>query len=123
MTGNGYIEIEIGGKPIGLRFNMYAIEQFDSVKGNNSYTKNLTTIVYAGLLGDCFAKQSEPAVSFGDVNEWVEAQIFEGDPGGTLNAVADTFLKSNAYIRLTGKGNGLALGETKKKDNPAITSL
>ena len=104
MTGNGYIEIEIEGKKIGLRFNMYAIEQFDTVKGNNSYTKNLTTIVFAGLLGNCFALQKEPEISFADVNEWVEAQIYDGDTDGILNQVAETFMKSNAYARLTGNG-------------------
>jgi len=116
MTGNGYIEIELNGKPLGLRFNMYAIEQFETVKGNSSYSKNLTTIVYAGLLGNAFALQKEPEISFADINEWVEQQILNEDPDGALNAAAEAFINSNAYKGLTrAKSNGQP-DDAKKKE-------
>jgi hypothetical protein len=33
MTANGYTTIEIAGRKVGLKFNMYAIEQFETIKG------------------------------------------------------------------------------------------
>ncbi len=94
MTANGYTTIEIAGRKVGLKFNMYAIEQFETIKGRDGNIKNFTTIIWAGLLGNAYVKQIEPEFTFEDINDWVDEQILQGDESGELNRISEVFLNS-----------------------------
>lgn len=94
---NGYIQIEVNGKNVGLKFNMYALEQFQSIKGNNTLTKYIATVIYAGVLGNAYVKQIEPELTFEEVNDFYEEQFMAGDPNGVLDKISSTFIESQAY--------------------------
>ncbi len=94
MIANGYTTIEISGRKVGLKFNMYAIEQFEQVKGRAGNIKNFTTIIWAGLLGNAYVKQIEPELTFEDISDWVDEQILMGDESGELNRISEVFLNS-----------------------------
>ena len=116
MIKNGYCEITVGGKKVGLKFNMYAIELFSEIKGRSTTIKNLTTIVYAGMLGNCYAKQTEPELSFEDISDWVDEQMINQDETGELATVSECFQASNVLKATIEKAsNGAADEETKKK--------
>jgi hypothetical protein len=94
VIANGYTTIEISGRKVGLKFNMYAIEQFEQVKGRAGNIKNFTTIIWAGLLGNAYVKQIEPELTFEDISDWVDEQILMGDESGELNRISEVFLNS-----------------------------
>jgi hypothetical protein len=73
---------------------MYAIEQFEQVKGRAGNIKNFTTIIWAGLLGNAYVKQIEPELTFEDISDWVDEQILMGDESGELNRISEVFLNS-----------------------------
>lgn len=116
MTGNGYTEVIINGRKAGLKFNMYAVEQFEHVKGRNGNVKNFTTIIYAGILGNAYVKQTEPQFSFEEVSDWVEETVLAGDPEGELNRVSEVFTNSKVLQTLIDKNkkNGEPGEEVKK---------
>jgi hypothetical protein len=66
MKGNGYIEIEIEGKKLGLKFNMYAFEQWETIRGGPG-KPSLYEAIYVGMLGNCYVKQIEPPYTFEDM--------------------------------------------------------
>jgi hypothetical protein len=105
MKNNGYTEITINGRKAGLKFNMYAIEQFETIKGRNGNIKNFTTIIYAGILGNAYVKQIEPQFTFEEVSDWVEYLVLNGDPGGELNRVSEIFTNSQVLRTLIDKAN------------------
>jgi len=100
---NGYIQIDINGKKVGLKFNMYAGENLSSVKGNPTTSANIVRMVWAGILGNAFVKQIEPEVSFEDVVEWVDNLTLSGDKEGVLQKISDTFLNSQPMQKLLSK--------------------
>ncbi len=68
-----YIQIEIGGKLRGLKFNQYAHiiiqEKIDPVHPSASVN---SALIYGGLKGNCYVKGEEPDFTFADVCDWVE---------------------------------------------------
>jgi len=116
MTGNGYIEIEIGGKKVGLKFTMYAVEQIGKLKGReDSVVRYYTGLIYGGALGNAYAKQIEPQISFEDANDFAEQQLLNGDEGDILKNISEVFTQSNYFQSILKKQNGAADDEAKKK--------
>lgn len=112
---NGYIQILINGKNIGLKFNMYAAENLSNIKGNPTTSANIVRMVWAGVLGNSFVKQIDPEVTFEDVADWVEDLTLNGDKEGILQKVSDTFLGSQPVQKLIEKGTE-ELAEDEKKN-------
>src|SRR3954467_9280312 len=121
MINNGYTEITINGRKAGLKFNMYAIEQFETIKGRNGNIKNFTTIIYAGILGNAYVKQIEPQFTFEEVSDWVEDLVLNGDTDGELNRVSEIFTNSQVLKTLidrTNKNGEPAEGQKKMMVEP-----
>jgi hypothetical protein len=80
-----YIQIELGGKLRGLKFNMYALEEYtkrigialdQAIKRNSTDISQATLVyacVYSGLIGNYYAKEIEQDFTFEDVTDWVDA--------------------------------------------------
>jgi len=66
-----YIQIEIGGKPRGLKFNQLAIEVLTTHNdGTNSAL--VYGMVYGGLRGNSYVKREEADYTFEQVCDWVD---------------------------------------------------
>lgn len=91
---NGYIQVEINEKKVGLKFNMYAAENFTNVIGSQTSSANIVRMIWAGILGNAFVKQIDPEVSFEDVADWVETLTLKGDHEQVLDKITETFLDS-----------------------------
>lgn len=61
-----YYEFEFGGQVRGVKFNM-ASEEAYQIKGNSNYG-----IIWAGLIGNCVAKDIEPDFDFENVTDWTD---------------------------------------------------
>ena len=72
-----YIQIEIGGKLRGLKFNQLSLEVYTKHVGTGMSSAIYATF-YAGLVGNCYVKQEEPDFTFEDVTDWVD-HLYEKD--------------------------------------------
>ncbi len=115
MIQNGYIEIEINGRKTGLKFNMYAIERMGEIRGKESALKNFAAIIWAGILGNAYIKQTEPEFTFEEVADFAELQLLNNDEGGVLERVSEAFLNSRSYQALINRANGEPSEDAKKK--------
>lgn len=96
-----YIQIELGGKLRGLKFNMFALEEYTKRIGitlNKAAEKNSTDIsqatlvyacVYSGLIGNYYAKEIEQDFTFEDVTDWVDAAS-NADLEAACNCLSET---------------------------------
>lgn len=111
---NGYIQVEINGKPVGLKFNMYATETYSNGVKTGGLSGNIVKMVWAGIIGNAFVKQIEPELTFEDVAEWVEYLTLKGDKEQVLQKISDTFLSSESVKDVIEKSK-VAGDDTKKK--------
>lgn len=73
-----YIQIEIGGRLRGLKFNRGAYVIFtQSVDFEFFVATYAYGFVYAGLMGNCYVKREDPDFTFEQVCEWVDALPIE----------------------------------------------
>lgn len=120
MKNNGYIEIAINGKPVGLKFNLYALFEMRSIKGGDSNEfKNIAALIYSGIAGNAYEKQTEPELTFKQVNEWLTENFFDKATPDIIAEVNETFIYSESYRNATGKTNGELSEDAKKKLIPA----
>ena len=68
-----YIQVTLGDKPRGLKFNILALKLFNDTVDYNRFNETANyAMVYAGLYANCFVKREEPDFTFEDVVEWVD---------------------------------------------------
>ncbi len=68
-----YVQINIGGKDRGLKFNQMADTEYLITVGNNTNPIAHTyAMVWAGLISNCYAKKEEVDFTFEDVIDWCE---------------------------------------------------
>jgi hypothetical protein len=96
-----YIQIELGGKLRGLKFNMYALEEYTkriadaldrAIKKNSTDISQATLVyacVYSGLIGNCYAKEIDQDFNFEDVTDWVDAAS-NADLEAACNCLSET---------------------------------
>lgn len=90
-----YIQVEIGGKLRGLKFNQYAHiiiqEKLDPEFPAASIN---TALFYGGLKGNCYAKNENPEFTFEDVCDWLE-ELPEDD----ILAVYNVYMNTTAFLK------------------------
>lgn len=67
-----YLQIEIGGKKRGLKFNQLAIEIISKYNTGDTQSAFLYAMFYGGLRGNSYVKQEEPDYTFEEVCDWVD---------------------------------------------------
>jgi hypothetical protein len=68
-----YVQIEIGGKLRGLKFNSIARHEYLAItEGKKNPIIHSSGLIYAGLYGNCIVKREEPDFTFEDVCEWCD---------------------------------------------------
>lgn len=100
---DGQCTVTINGKPVGLKFNRYAIEQGNAVKGNATLYKNIVGQIWGGVQGYAFAKQIDAPVDFEEVVDWIESLELSGDPEKQFEKINEAFQTSLLYKSLMPK--------------------
>ncbi len=129
-----YIQIELGGEMRGLKFNMFALEEYTKRLGRaldyalkNANGKPIEEIqipqavlvyacIYSGLVGNCFAKEIEQDFTFEDVTDWVEAAKNQ-DLEAACNVLSQTERYKENLKNLEGVISNLTQDTSKKKAN------
>lgn len=68
-----YLQIELGGKLRGLKFNMVAIEEIAKQNTTGSNFGFIYSMIYGGMYGCSVVKKEEIDYTYEDVSEWVDA--------------------------------------------------
>ena len=118
-----YIQIELGGKLQGLKFNQLSIEIFTA---NINYeaidTSSIYAIFFAGITGNYYAKRKEVDFTFENVCDWVDEVdkdiiVKVCDMFAETNAYKQWFAEFSAQIRQLAAEPEAKAEETKKKIN------
>lgn len=122
---DGQCTVEINGKAVGLKFNRYAIEQGNAVKGGTSLYKNIIGQIWGGIQGFAFAKQVDSPVDFEEVVDWVDSLDLSGDPDKEFEKITEAFQSSFIYKNLLPKveeNQEIKELDEEKKSNNLTTS-
>jgi len=88
-----YIQIEIGGKLRGLKFNQGALITISELTGETvQNSKAGYAVIFAGLDANCFVKREQPDFTLEDVCDWVDDL-----PESVVMEVIECFTKSKEY--------------------------
>jgi glutaminase len=106
-----YIQIEIGGKPRGLKFNKMAqlTLQEKIIPGN--LMSGAYGLIYGGLIANCYVKGEEPEFTFEDACDWTDQLSDE-----TILKVQAAFQETEAYKK--GQAYLAEVEAAKKKEVP-----
>lgn len=81
--GKNYIRMELGGQERGLKFNLRALKIIKEVSGDDPFAffiggdleaqiKQISAIMYAGLVSNAASKKQEPDFTYDDCVFWTE---------------------------------------------------
>lgn len=106
-----YIQLELGGKTRGLKFNQMAvITMTNYLDFNNLAATYGYALVYAGLVANCYVKREEPDFNFEQVCDWVETLTPE-----QLMDVRNCFESTQTFKAMQATQEGEKEEMTKKK--------
>jgi hypothetical protein len=105
-----YIQLNIGGKLRGLKFNQMAVItmtknlDFDNMEASYGYA-----LIYAGLVSNMYVKRQEVDFSFEEVCDWAD-ELKEED----LTKIREAFESTTAYQKLAQQNEVLTKKKLKK---------
>lgn len=92
-----YIQIELGGKLRGFKFNMMSLEVFSkNINAEAVHTTSIYATFYAGLIGNCAVKREEPDFTFEDVCGWVD-ELYEKGRKEDIEKVCAVWVETHVY--------------------------
>lgn len=105
-----YLQIDLGGKIRGLKFNQLAIEIISTYNDLESNTSFLYAMIYGGLRGNTYVKREEANYTFEEVCDWVDAMENKEE---IVAKVTATLTETNIWQTLVKQGQKLE--DDKKK--------
>lgn len=97
-----YIQIDIGGKTRGLKFNQLAIELINQYNDLQSTSAFIYAMFYGGLRGNTYVKREEPDYTFEQVCDWIDALK---DKGNIIEQVSKAMTETELWKELTSNSN------------------
>lgn len=92
-----YIQIELGGKLRGLKFNQISLEVYTkNVNYEALQTSSIYATFFAGLIGNCTVKREEPNFTYEDVCNWVD-ELYEQGKKDVIKKVCDMWAATHVY--------------------------
>lgn len=105
-----YLQIEIGGKQRGLKFNQLAIEIMSQYNDTGTNTGFMYAMIYGGLRGNSYVKREEPDYTFENVCDWVDELK---DKENVIVEVTNKLQETQIWKDLVDKGKEVAEAEKK----------
>lgn len=112
-----YIQIDIGGKTRGLKFNQLAIELMAQYNDNQTATSVIYAMFYAGLRGNDYVKRIESDYTFEEVCEWVDTM---DNRQNNINAVAVALNESQSWKTLVNEGKEMTESNADDADKKKV---
>jgi hypothetical protein len=111
-----YLQLELGGKLRGLKFNQLAIEIISTHNDNSTNSAFMYAMIYGGLMGNSYVKREEPDYTFEEVCDWVDAMENKND---AITKVTEVLTSTQVWKNLVKAGEQIE--EEKKKVNNVTT--
>lgn len=105
-----YLQIEIGGKQRGLKFNQLAIEIMSQYNDTGTTTGFMYAMIYGGLRGNTYVKREEPDYTFEQVCDWVDVLPNKTE---VITEVTRVMSETQIWKDLVDKGKEVAEEEKK----------
>lgn len=94
---NNYVQIEIGGKLRGLKFNQLSLQVYtENVSHEQANSSAIYATFYAGLVGNCYVKKEEVDFSFENVTDWVD-DLYEQGRKKEIENVCNIWAETHVY--------------------------
>lgn len=90
-----YVQIEIGGRLRGLKFNQLSLEEYTKHVRQGTASAIYATF-FAGLMGNCYVKNEEPDFTFETVTDWVD-EIYAKGGQKDIEKVCDIWAETFVY--------------------------
>lgn len=112
-----YLQIEIGGKHRGLKFNQLAFQLFCQKAKFElaAETSQVYAMFYGGLVGNCVAKGEEEDFTYEQVCDWVD-ELYLTDDGREIIKQVDKALTETQVFKKTFSELIEKLNQDKKKE-------
>jgi len=107
-----YIQINLGGKSRGLKFNQLAIEVISTYNDAQTSSGFLYAMIYGGMKGNSYVKREEADYTFEEVCDWVD--VMENKEEVIKNVTA-CMTETQIWKQLVAKGQEVIEEEGKKK--------
>lgn len=109
-----FIQINIGGKDRGLKFNQLALELLAKYNDTQTTSAFVYAMIYGGLRGASYVKHEEPDYTFENVCDWVDNLA---DKDTKILEVTNVMTSTNMWQELLKKNKEIeeATEEEKKK--------
>lgn len=107
-----YIQVELGGKLRGLKFNQLAIEVISTYNDAQTNSGFLYAMIYGGLKGNSYVKREEPDYTFEDVCDWVDIMSNKEKVVADVTAI---LTETQIWKELVKRGQEVMAEEEKKK--------
>jgi hypothetical protein len=107
-----YIQVELGGKLRGLKFNQLAIEVISTYNDAQTNSGFLYAMIYGGLKGNSYVKREEPDYTFEDVCDWVDIMPNKEKVVADVTAI---LTETQIWKELVKRGQEVMAEEEKKK--------
>jgi len=114
-----YIQINIGGKERGLKFNQLAIEIIGTHNDSETTSSFMYAMYYGGLRGNSYVKREDPDYTFEQVCEWVDNLH---DKANVNEQVVKVMSETNLWKDLIKEGTE-KLDEKKKAQKKSGTKI
>jgi hypothetical protein len=105
-----YLQLELGGKLRGLKFNQLAIEIISTHNDNSTNSGFMYAMIYGGLMGNSYVKREEPDYTFEEVCDWVDTMENKAE---AMSKVTDVLTSTQVWKSLVKAGE--EINEEKKK--------
>jgi len=115
-----YLQIELGGKLRGLKFNQLAIEIISTHNDTATQSGFMYAMIYGGLMGNTYVKREESNYTFENVCDWVDVMENKAE---VIAKVTDVLTSTQVWKNLVKAGE--QINEEKKKvleSNASTTS-
>ena len=109
-----YLQLELGGKLRGLKFNQLAIEIISTHNDNSTQSAFMYAMIYGGLMGNSYVKREEPDYTFENVCDWVDVMENKAE---AISKVTEVLTSTQVWKTLVKAGEEIT--EEKKKENSA----
>lgn len=114
-----YIQIDIGGKLRGLKFNQLAIEIISKHNTTDTTSAFMYAMIYGGLIGNSYVKQEEPDYTFEQVCDWIDELENKAE---VISKVTEVLTSTQVWKSLVKIGEDI-VDEKKKVEQSSVTTI
>jgi hypothetical protein len=113
-----YLQLELGGKLRGLKFNQLAIEIISTHNDNSTNSGFMYAMIYGGLMGNSYVKREEVSYTFEDVCDWVDVM---GNKAEAIAKVTEVLTSTQVWKTLVKAGEEINEEKKKVQESSATT--